>query len=84
MANTDLRDMLSSIKEKGIGVSVIAAVDDGAFPMDKMQETLGLEHLDGFYSVKGTHNSYLLDPKPYSLLVDNALDDLEIKSKDKK
>ena len=35
---------------------------------------------DGFYSTKGSHNSYFLDPKPYSLLIDNALDALERKS----
>ena len=84
MANSDLRDMLISIKEKGVKVAVVAAVDDKAFPMEKIQETLGLEHIDGFYSVKGTHNSYLLDPKPYSSLIDNALDDLEKLSKKEK
>ena len=77
MANSDLREMLISIREKGIKVAVVAGVDDGAFPIEKMQKTLGLEHVDGFYSVKGTHNSYLLDPKPYSLLIDTVLDDLE-------
>ncbi|MBU6431317.1 hypothetical protein KGQ29_02995, partial [Patescibacteria group bacterium] len=83
IANSDIRNMLKSIKEKGIGISVIHPVDDRAFPMEKMQEALGVEHLDGFYSVKGSHNSYFLDPKPYTLLIDNALDDLEKKSKER-
>lgn len=77
MANSDLRNMLIAIKEKGVRIAVIAGVNDRAFPIDKMQTALGLEHVDGFYSVKGTHNSYFIDPKPYSLLIDDALDKLE-------
>jgi pimeloyl-ACP methyl ester carboxylesterase len=80
IADSDIREMLVAIKAKGIGISVIAGVDDGAFPMEKMQETLGLEHVDGFYSTTGSHNSYFLNPKPYSLLIDSALDALEKKT----
>jgi pimeloyl-ACP methyl ester carboxylesterase len=81
ISNSDIREMLIAIRKKGIGISVIAGVNDGAFPMEKMQEALGLEHVDGFYSTTGSHNSYFLDRGPYSRLIDNALDALENRPK---
>ena len=47
--------------------------------MDKMQEALGVEHLDGMYSAKGSHNSLMLDPKPYNQLMNYALNAMENK-----
>jgi len=82
IANADIRDMLVAIKKSGIGISVIHSGDDRAFPMDKMQEAIGIEHLDGFYATKGDHAFRLSDPR-HALLVYEALRAQDQKSKNR-
>ncbi len=81
ISNTDIRATLEKLKEKGIGISVIHAVDDKAFPMERMQKAVNIQQIDGFYSIKGTHNEILLNHKEVSRLVDQALVALEQKEK---
>lgn len=40
IAETRIDDLLRGLKEKGIGISIIHAVDDKAFPMKRVKETL--------------------------------------------
>jgi hypothetical protein len=47
--------------------------------MDNIQKTAHKGEFDGFYSVKGGHNDFFLNPEPYTMLVDHALDALERK-----
>jgi pimeloyl-ACP methyl ester carboxylesterase len=81
MSNSDIRGMLEKLKKQGVGISVIHAVDDKAFPMERMQEMVNTDQVDGFYSIKGTHNEILLNHKRCSELADQALSDLEKKQR---
>jgi len=81
MSDSDIRGMLEKLKKQGVGISVIHAVDDKAFPMERMQEMVNTDQVDGFYSIKGTHNEILLNHKRCSELADQALSDLEKRQK---
>lgn len=81
ISNTQIHELLKNLKSQGIGISIIHGVDDKAFPMDKVQEIAKTDQLDGFYSVKGTHNEFYLKPKEYSALANQALSALEAKYK---
>jgi hypothetical protein len=81
MSDSDIRGMLEKLKKQGAGISVIHAVDDKAFPMERMQEMVNTDQVDGFYSIKGTHNEILLNHKRCSELADQALSDLEKKQR---
>ena len=74
---SDVLEMLAALKEKGIGVSIIHGAEDKLFPMEKVQEQVQAKHLDGFYSVKGTHTRFSANPEQYAMLLDTALSDLE-------
>jgi pimeloyl-ACP methyl ester carboxylesterase len=91
IAKADINEAIQEIRDLGIGVSVIHSVNDKIFPMDKVQENLARTEeekkddkhkLDGFYSVKvdgGTHNEIAFEPEKIALLIDDALDKMEIK-----
>lgn len=81
LSNSNICEMLEKLREKGIGISVIHAVDDKAFPMGRVQKMVDSGQVDGFYSVKGTHNEIILNQRKYSLLAEKALTDLENKKK---
>ena len=84
MAETDIKDILRDLREKGIGISIIHGADDSVFSMDDFQRDLKKESVDGFYSVKGDHWESLKEPDKYMALVDQALTDLEDKKKKEK
>lgn len=76
---SDIYESLSNLKENGIGVSVIHAVDDTLFPMEKVLEAAkakGGTNTIGFYSVKGDHREISVYPEKYAALAVNALEDL--------
>jgi len=77
---TDILDALAKLKELGIGVSIIHSADDKIYDMQKVQKMVKAKHLDGFYSVKGTHTEFSANPKRYGVLIDSALTALEKKS----
>jgi len=79
IADSDIREMLTFAKEHGIGISVIHAVDDGFFPMERVQKVIDPAQIDGFYSVRGTHQVFTLEPVKYTKLAETALSDLEKK-----
>ncbi len=63
IANSDITQALEEIHKNGIGVSIIHGADDKMFPMDKVQQMVKGNMVDGFYSVWGSHNSiYQYDP----------------------
>jgi len=77
IAKTQIHEILKTLKELGIKISIVHGVDDKFFPMQKVQQQTTTEMVDGFYSVKGTHNQLYLHPEQYTFLVDTALDALE-------
>lgn len=83
ISKADILFMMKELKEKGIGISVIAGVDDMVFPMDKMQKSFSgkksKDYLDGFYSVKGAHHNILVDPSKNIDLMATAVNDLNKK-----
>ncbi len=80
ISESDIRETLKTLHDKGVGISVIHGADDAVFPMDSMQKQLGNSKIiDGFYSVKGGHYEISKHPKVYTHLIDSALGALEKK-----
>jgi len=79
ISSTQIPELLKNLKSEGKGISIIHSVDDKAFPMKKIQEMTNTDQVDGFYSVKGSHNQFMLEPSLYTKLADQALDALEKK-----
>ncbi|HLA03673.1 MAG TPA: alpha/beta hydrolase [Patescibacteria group bacterium] len=83
---SDIYKSLSDLKKNGIGVSVIHAVDDTLFPMEKVLEIAkekgGMDTI-GFYSVKGDHREISVHPEKYAVLAVNALEDIAKRSEPK-
>jgi len=79
ISSSDIYDSLTHLRELGIQTSVIHAVDDSLFPMEKVMETVkekGGMDTAGFYSVKGDHREISIHPEKYASLAVNALNDL--------
>jgi pimeloyl-ACP methyl ester carboxylesterase len=55
ISQSETHELLRYLHEKGIGIVVMASVDDPVFPMDKMQKIVKDDMLDGFVSVGGKH-----------------------------
>jgi len=76
---SDIYDSLSHLKELGIKTSVIHAVGDSLFPMEKVlkeAKAKGGMGTTGFYSVKGDHREISVHPEKYAALAVNALKNL--------
>ncbi|MFA7663164.1 MAG: hypothetical protein WCX88_04605, partial [Patescibacteria group bacterium] len=78
IAHADITMMLEQIHNAGIGISIIHAVDDKIFPMEKIQKIIKAHTIDGFYSVSGGHNSIYLY-EPFGRAAEAALSALENK-----
>lgn len=80
IAKSDILEMVKNLHESGIGISVVAGVDDPIFPISRMTKILrdSKGSIDGFYSVKGGHNKIITDER-YTRAALNALDDLRYK-----
>lgn len=79
ISEAQIQDFLKDLKSQGMGISIIHGVDDNAFPMDKMQQVVKPDQVDGFYSVKGAHGDFVIQAEKYTEVVDQALDALEKK-----
>ena len=81
ISKTDILSMIHDLHEKGIGIAVMHGVDDDVFPMADVQKNaedhkLG-DFIDGFYSVKGTHDEVYIHPEKYvKFAVEHALEAL--------
>jgi hypothetical protein len=51
---------------------------------EKIIPELTSKHVDGFYSMRGSHDSYYYKPEKFAMVVDQALDALEAKGKKEK
>ena len=87
MAKAQIRNLLKQAHEKGVGISIVHGVDDSVFPMKRVLEQVSRANpeedliVDGFYSVKGRHGEFLMDPEKYTQVADIALTALEERPK---
>lgn len=94
VAGSQIQDVLGSLHQLGIGISIIHGRDDLLFPMKQIQKIAGSSLLstevqngtewenlsiDGFYSVSGRHNEIQFQPQRYTEVVIEALDALDRK-----
>ncbi len=77
ITKTQIHELLGTLRERGIRVSIIHGVDDKFFSMDDVQKMTKSGTVDGFYSTKTTHNEVYLNPKLFNTLIDFSLDSLE-------
>ncbi|MEK9158003.1 MAG: alpha/beta hydrolase [Patescibacteria group bacterium] len=77
ITKTQIHELLRTLREQGIRVSIIHGVDDKFFSMDDVQRMTKSGTVDGFYSTKTTHNEVYLNPKPFNTIIDSSLDSLE-------
>ena len=80
VACTQIEALLEELHNQGIHIVIIHSVDDLVFPMDRVQQMTKGSYIDGFYSVKGGHNGYILEPDTYAYLTDQVLTALEAKA----
>ncbi|MBI4085887.1 MAG: alpha/beta hydrolase [Candidatus Liptonbacteria bacterium] len=78
-------DMLRYLhNEKGIGIGIIHAVDDPVFPMDKVQDMVKGDMIDGFFSVRGGHGEIGNHPERYMVAAKKMLDAIEKKKEERR
>lgn len=83
IAGSQIHEMLQFLHNKGIGIIVMAMVDDRVFPMERMQEMVKAEMVDGFLSMKGGHTGIREHPEIYMRAAEKMLSALEKKQKTK-
>lgn len=91
MAKQQIRSLLKQAKRNGVGISIVHGVDDKVFPMKRMQKQAARTPaekergddliVDGFYSVKGGHGEFVMDPERWTQIADIALTALENKQR---
>lgn len=73
--NSDILEMLRYLhEEKGIGIGIIHAVDDPVFPMDRVQDMVKADMIDGFLSVRGGHGEIGNHPEQYMVAAKKMID----------
>lgn len=93
VSEAQVESLLMLVKQEGVGIAIIHTVDDQLFPMERVQkmterarkatgkEVKSSDLIDGFYSIKGGHNQFYLEPEKYTKVIDIALDAMEKKKK---
>lgn len=81
IANGDITDVLKLLKNKGMGINIVSAVDDLVFPMNRIQKTVTADMVDSFYSIKGDHDELVTNPKKYIPLILNGINVLNEKKR---
>ncbi len=80
ISKSQIHDLLRFLhEEKGIKIAVMAGTEDPVFPMDRIQETVKEDMLDGFLSLRGGHGEIGDNPELYM----TAAADLLVKLKNK-
>jgi len=87
IVTTQIEENLKALREKGVKVIIMHPVNDKAFPMERMQQMVKGNMVDGFLSVgdpkqsggeiADTHNAWFLSPREYSAAIDSLLDTIE-------
>ncbi|MEI7742072.1 MAG: alpha/beta fold hydrolase [bacterium] len=81
LATAQIHDMLRELHDKGIGIVVMAGVDDPVFPMERIQKIAKSDQLDGFLSVRGGHGDIGNYPETHMKAAEFMLTALEKKAK---
>ena len=83
ISRVQIQEMLKYLREKGVKVVAIAAVDDTLFPMEKMQKDRNVttDFVDGFLSVRGGHIQIQTHPELYMDAAEGMITALEKKEK---
>lgn len=71
ISQAQIEDMLRYLREKGIKIIIVGAVDDTYFPMERMQKNKNVKYLDtvdGFLSVTGAHDQLKVDDRYISAI----------------
>jgi pimeloyl-ACP methyl ester carboxylesterase len=74
-----IEDMLRYLREKGIRIIVVGAVDDTMFPMGSatqaggMQKNVKKDFIDGFLAVKGGHMQIQVHPEIFMSAIETML-----------
>lgn len=84
IAQAQIEDTLVYLREKGVHVVVIAAVDDTFFPMEKYQKNIDSSFVDGFLSVRGGHMEIQTQPELYMGAAESMITALEEKMQKEK
>jgi pimeloyl-ACP methyl ester carboxylesterase len=84
LSKSQIHEMLGYLHEKGIGIVVMSTIDDPVFPMDKIQQTVKADMVDGFLSLKGSHGEIGGHPELFIPAVESMLVALERKEQNKK
>jgi pimeloyl-ACP methyl ester carboxylesterase len=79
MSDADILNMLKTLKEKGVGVSIVHTVNDKGFPMERVQQAVEAGMIDGFVSAFGTHNEIQIRPEKYTRAAEACLTAMEKK-----
>ncbi len=77
LSRTQIHEMLHYLREKGINIVVMATIDDPVFPMEKMQETITPDMVDGFLSLAGAHGEIGNHPELFVPIIIKTLETLE-------
>ncbi|MFA6897987.1 MAG: alpha/beta hydrolase, partial [Candidatus Paceibacterota bacterium] len=80
ISETQIDEMLQALREQGIGIVVMATVDDPVFPMELVQKAVDTKKVDGFISLKGGHGAIGEHPERYVALALKMLDALKAKA----
>ena len=79
ISQANIEEMLRYLREKGIKIVIIGAVDDTMFPMNKMQKNVKPDFIDGFLSVSGGHMQIQVHPEIYMSAVESVISQMEEK-----
>lgn len=79
MATVQIDDLIARLREHGIGVVIMSAVDDPVFSTKTMAERLKKGSVDGFLSVRGGHGQLGENPERYAVAALQMLDAVEAK-----
>lgn len=83
IAGSEVHQIINELHKKGVGIAVMATVDDPVFPMDRMQANFSEKRragdkieVDGFLSLRGNHG---MADSFYIKAAENLLEALEKK-----
>lgn len=81
ISKSQIHDLLRFLhQEKGIKIAVMAGTEDPVFPMERIQDTVTTDMLDGFLSVRGGHGELGDNPELYMVAAAEMLEKLKEKS----
>ena len=73
ISQAQIENMLRYLRAIGIKIVVIEGVDDTMFPMDKMQQNVKKDFVDGFLSVRGGHMQIQVHPELFMSAAESML-----------